>query len=94
MSIVHNLKCDPKPFQDVWDGKKKAELRIDDGRGFKVGHHFKLAETTADRKELTGRTISGRFTHMINVSDWVKVDSEHPVFMISIATTEMAESFV
>lgn len=92
MSKLHELKCDSKPFQDVWDGNKKAELRIDDGRGFEVGDKFKLKETNEDRSALTGREVHGSITHIVDVGDWVKVDCEHPVLMISIQPRELVES--
>ncbi len=34
MSDIHELKADPTPFEDVYSGRKMAEVRLDD-RGYK-----------------------------------------------------------
>jgi hypothetical protein len=40
---THCLKTHPGPFQDVWLGIKKFEVRLDD-RGIEVGHLLTLKE--------------------------------------------------
>lgn len=40
----HELKCDPEPFDAVWEGRKTHEIRLDD-RGFKVGDTLRLKKT-------------------------------------------------
>jgi hypothetical protein len=61
---IHKLKTDPGPFTDMWDQKKKFEMRIND-RNFQVGDVLVLEETrftgqemeTGKQLEYTGRVI-------------------------------------
>ena len=46
---VHDLKTESKYFRDVWEGKKKAELRKDD-RGYEVGDGLMLWEYRDGKK--------------------------------------------
>lgn len=46
---VHDLKTESKHFRDVWEGKKKAEIRIDD-RGYEVGDGLMLWEYRDGKK--------------------------------------------
>ncbi len=46
---VHNLKTESQYFRDVWDGKKKAEIRKDD-RGYEVGDRLMLWEYRNGKK--------------------------------------------
>lgn len=52
----HDLKTWPEPFQAVWIGVKKYEVRKDD-RGYKVGDTLLLREWSPETKEYTGRQI-------------------------------------
>ena len=69
---IHELKTDPEPFQSLWDGQKKAEVRRDD-RGYQEGDLLTLKETRMTstmagvlRIEpiFTGRSIQARITHI------------------------------
>ncbi|ELM3740605.1 DUF3850 domain-containing protein [Yersinia ruckeri] len=53
---THELKILPEYFHAVIEGKKKAELRIDD-RGFRVGDYLLLKEWDGGADEFTGREI-------------------------------------
>ena len=46
---VHDLKTESKHFRDVWEGKKKAEIRKDD-RGYEVGDGLMLWEYRDGKK--------------------------------------------
>lgn len=56
------LKILPKFFEEVANGNKRAELRLND-RDFKVGDIYALREW--DGKEYTGRGITIRITHIL-----------------------------
>lgn len=68
----HELKTDPAVFQDVLDGKKTYELRLND-RGFCVGDELLLRETTHTGAEIragapleyTGRETTKTVAHML-----------------------------
>lgn len=65
MPNTHELKTDPEPFQEVWDGHKKAEVRQDD-RDFAVYDTIRLRETMpGDRSRYTGRQIGAVVTHIL-----------------------------
>ncbi len=62
MRRVHNLKCESLYFRDVWEGRKKAELRKDD-RNFEVGDGIMLWETKGGEK--TGSRLLVIITHIL-----------------------------
>lgn len=78
--MIHKVKCWPVPFQDVWDGRKTAELRLYD-RAYRQGDYLLLEEwrqmppmpaSAAQHPELlpnpyTGRSILAFITHFIPV---------------------------
>ncbi|MBK5571301.1 DUF3850 domain-containing protein [Ensifer sp. SSB1] len=49
--VMHELKCDRGPFQDILSGHKKAEVRRDD-RDFRVGDTLNLLETVNTAEEM------------------------------------------
>lgn len=49
--VMHELKCDRGPFQDILTGHKKAEVRRDD-RDFRVGDTLNLLETVNSAEEM------------------------------------------
>lgn len=62
---THTLKCDPGPFEFVWNGTKRAEVRRND-RGFEVGDTLLLLETNGlvrGEPLFTGRRVRARITH-------------------------------
>lgn len=66
MAKVHHLKTWPPHFQEVRDGKKTFELRLND-RNFQVGDFLVLEEYEPD-KGYTGRSTARRITHIL--TDW------------------------
>lgn len=60
--MTHELKLLTAYFQDVWDNKKRFELRKDD-RGYKVGDLLALREF--DGEKYTGAAIVVRVTHIL-----------------------------
>lgn len=69
---VHELKTDPKVFDDVLSGNKKFEIRFND-RGYKVGDELHLRKTkyTGEQMkdwaplEYTGNEIAVSVTHVL-----------------------------
>jgi len=72
-AVRHNLKCDPVPFQAIWDGRKVSDIRFDD-RNFKVGETVNFEETHFTGAQMrkgepyilhyTGRHIEAKITHI------------------------------
>ncbi len=72
--MTHNLKTHPEPFQAIWDGRKTAELRLDD-RCMEVGdllmlEEYKAREAVPDRG-FTGRHVLVEITYITKLFDWV-----------------------
>ena len=59
----HHLKCDTDQFQLYLSGKKKTDVRIDDGRNFQEGDI--LYQHEQEGVEPTGRIISMLVTHVM-----------------------------
>ncbi len=74
---THELKTWPSPFQDVWDGRKLHEVRVDD-RGYAVGDVLVLNEYDPSRASLgaliprgfTGRKIFAKVTYISYGGTW------------------------
>lgn len=74
VTVLHELKADPEGFQQVWDMRKRCEIRKDD-RNFHVGDHILLMETRYSAGmmnylperyplEFTGRQVLAQVTHV------------------------------
>ncbi|WP_392559647.1 DUF3850 domain-containing protein [Orbus mooreae] len=61
--MIHELKILPQNYEDVWNDKKKAELRYND-RDYKVGDTLTLKEW--DGKKFTGRCWDFYITHIFD----------------------------
>ena len=65
---VHDLKCDPVPFNAVWNLDKSYEIRNDD-RNFQIGDRLLLREhdrsVNGDVGEYLGRAVRARITHKL-----------------------------
>jgi hypothetical protein len=64
MRKVIQLKCISPFFQDVWDGKKKFEIR-EDNRNFEVGDHVFLNEYNSMSKTYLDRRLVIEITYLI-----------------------------
>ncbi|QBX06732.1 RNA-binding protein [Burkholderia phage BcepSaruman] len=67
---LHDVKSHPRPFQDVWDGNKRAEVRVND-RDYGQGDALLIREYDPgprpwDRHSAfyTGREIVAIITHV------------------------------
>lgn len=64
MCKVHELKCDPGPFQATYIGSKTFEVRVND-RDYKVGDTLHLREYDRITSTYTGRWVSKRVTYLL-----------------------------
>lgn len=67
----HILKTHLVPFQAIWDRKKKAELRVDDGRDFKVDDQLYLKELDEENGIFSGRELIVLVTHITVANTWI-----------------------
>lgn len=64
MKTEHHLKTWPIHFQATWDGRKTAEVRVND-RGYEEGHALFLEEYDLDTASYSGRIIQSEVTHVL-----------------------------
>lgn len=67
---VHELKTWPEHFWDVWEGKKKVELRKDD-REFQVGDTLVLHEWSPVLEDYTMFVQKVTVTHILRGRPWL-----------------------
>jgi hypothetical protein len=60
----HDLKTHPEYFNNVWEGRKRFELRKDD-RGFHEGDIIHLREWEPITKKYTGRVVSTLISYIL-----------------------------
>lgn len=65
----------PELFQDVYDGKKKFDLRLADF-DIEEGDVLVLREWDPKDKEYTGREVSKTVTYVLKTKDWDFQSSE------------------
>jgi len=88
MPKTHELKCWPSWFQATWDGKKTAELRVDD-RGFAAGDELILREYDPEHQTYTGRGMRRVVTHIADASDLgIPPSVFGPWVMLSVAVPD------
>lgn len=69
---IHKLKTINPYFQDVWDGKKTFDLRLnDDGRDYKVDDVLILEEYDEKINVLTGRRIFAKVPYILSGKPWL-----------------------
>ena len=71
--MIHELKCWPGPFQDMNEGRKRHEIRVDD-RGFQVGDVLHLREWVPHSSlypgSYTGADLRRRVTYISRGPEW------------------------
>lgn len=78
MITVHELKCYPRYFQAILEGKKTFEIRRCHDRDFKVGDELVLKEydpgglETGSRQAYTGNEIKVTVSYVLKDPDYVK----------------------
>ncbi len=65
----HDLKCWPEPFQAIWDGSKRHEVRIND-RDYNEGDELLLREFDSFTAKYTGRTIRAKVGYVTEGGSW------------------------
>lgn len=66
----HALKCWPEPYDEIWSGSKRFELRQDD-RGYRVGDSLRLRCYDKTEQRFTGREMLVRVTSLTRAADWI-----------------------
>jgi hypothetical protein len=64
LNKVHELKCDPEPFQAVYLGSKTFEVRVND-RDYMQGDSLHLREYDRATGKYTGRWVSKRVVYLL-----------------------------
>jgi hypothetical protein len=64
LNTVHELKSWPKHFSPIAWGGKRCEIRLDNGRGFRVDDLLWLREWHFDQGRYTGAGVLARITHV------------------------------
>lgn len=67
---IHELKCWPEFFQEIWIDKKKFEIRKND-RDYAVGDYLVQREYEID-KGYTGRVLVMSVPYLLDNPDFVK----------------------
>jgi glyoxylate utilization-related uncharacterized protein len=63
-AVWHELKCLPEYFNEILEGRKKFEVRIND-RDFRAGDFLVLREYSAQSEEYTGAVVARRVTYIL-----------------------------
>jgi len=64
MTIKYKLKSWPEFFTEIFEGRKKHDMRKCDDRDFKVGDILLLQEYDGDSKIYTGREVEVEVTYI------------------------------
>lgn len=63
-------------FKDVWARKKFSELRLDDGKDYRIGATLTQWEWMKSKKKKTGRFVTGQISAITRLNHWVP-DVDH-----------------
>ena len=66
--MTHSLKTWPEPFNAVWDGQKRYEIRRND-RDFNFGELLELREWDPE-DGYSGRYVLARITYLTEGGEW------------------------
>lgn len=67
---IHEVKTNSGIFQEVWMGRKFAELRWDD-RDYKIGDILVQKEWKLRNRQFTNRSVSAKICGITWVSHWI-----------------------
>lgn len=79
---THNLKIWPEYYKEVIEGRKKAEVRVND-RNFQVGDTLVLQEYNPNRDYYTGNMVTVNVTHIFELNR-VLIVQEKIIVLLSI----------
>lgn len=85
---THDLKCWPQPFDAIWDGRKRFEIRKND-RNFGVDDRLVLWEWDPISEKYTGRKIEAQVTYIVRGGEWGLPDD---LCVMSISVTSRVET--
>ncbi len=68
---VHELKIDPKYFDEIVDGIKTFEVRKND-RNFKVGDHLLLKVFDKERGFYSGNNVTVKITYILDDQEFLR----------------------
>jgi len=69
--MIHGLKCWPEPFEEIWQGRKRCEIRRrDELRQYAVGHTLWLREWSPATEVYLGRNMYAKVCHIVHGPDW------------------------
>ena len=66
----HELKTWPEPFEAIWRGDKRHEIRSTRDRTFAVGDAIELHEYDPKTETYSGRVVGTVITYMTNGGEW------------------------
>ncbi len=69
MRVTHDLKTWREPFEAVWTGRKRYEIRRND-RNYQVGDLLRLREWDQRAEEYTGRIVTVEVRYMTDGGTW------------------------
>jgi hypothetical protein len=69
MSTMHEIKCDPDPFELLRVGLKTAEFREND-RPYSTGDYLFLREFCRKKLEYSGRSLIARITNAFPLDEY------------------------
>lgn len=80
---THNLKIWPEFYKEVIEGRKKAEVRVND-RNFQVGDILVLKEYEFTTDYLTGNMVTVSVTHILDLYNLLPLEEKILVLSIEI----------
>lgn len=86
---THNLKTWPKYFQEIWDGKKKFEVRKND-RNFKVGDKLYLKEWDPGKEVYLSRMLICKVPYILNGGAF-GIDNNTVIMSIELESKEQIQ---
>ncbi|GAB3889787.1 hypothetical protein GCM10028803_00190 [Larkinella knui] len=69
MRTTHILKTWIVPFSEVWNDRKRFEIRVND-RDFKTDDYLTLVEYDRQWEQTTGRMIQAKVTCIYGAGEW------------------------
>ena len=80
---THHLKIWPEYYKEVVEGRKKAEVRVND-RNFQVGDILVLQEYNPVRDYYTGNIVTVNVTHILPLKKILSLEANIVVLSIEI----------
>jgi len=80
--MLHELKCEGRHFNAIWQGKKLFEYRLND-RNYLLNDILLLKEYFADNRHYTGRALSAKVSFILKSSDGFDSLNEFVIMSLS-----------